>query len=147
MTVDMCPFIEEDRDSKPCPLCGIGEEAGRGEGPSRIISACLSGIKERIEEAADKPDSDKSVLLELGKLRRITTSEEEPVVDIIQKKTVLEILNLIGRIQLSMNDKDTLQMQLDFGDVLFNIGEYEKAQEMFSTLSEKNANNKKVWNN
>ena len=147
MTADMCPFISEEHDKEPCPECIVQETALKVHKQDKVMNKCLADIRQDIEDISDKPEQVRQMFQALGKLRRLTTSEEKPIVDITQKKEVLEILALVENNDISMDKSQELQLQMDTGDILFNIGDYKKALDGFLALSRTDPSNKKVWNN
>jgi tetratricopeptide (TPR) repeat protein len=144
MTADMCPFISEEPDKDPCPECIIQERAPKVHKQDNVINTCLADIREDIEEGSDEA---RQMFQALRKLRRLTASEEEPIVGIDQKKEVLEILALVDDNRPSLDKSQELQLEMDMGNILFNIGDYDRALDGFIPLSKTDPANKKVWNN
>ncbi len=147
MTTDVCPFISEEHDREPCPKCIVQGTTPKVYKQDKVMRICLADIREDIEDGLDRPGQVRQMFKALGKLRRLTASEEEPSVDITQKKEALEILALLKDTKSSLNKSQELQLQMDIGDILFNIGDYKKALDGFLALSEIDPENKKVWSN
>jgi len=147
MTTDTCPLISGEQDRETCPKCIVQKTAPKGRSQDKILNNCLADIRQNIESILNKPDQTRQMFIALGKLRRVTASEEEPIVDIAQKKEVLFILELVDGNNISLDKSQELQLQMDMNDILFNIGEYEKAMNGFLAISKKDSKNKKVWNN
>jgi tetratricopeptide (TPR) repeat protein len=143
----MCPFISEEHVKNPCLECSIQKTAPKVYKNDFILKECLASIREDIEERSDKAGQVRQMFQALGRLQRLTASDEKPIVDITQKKEVLEILALVEDNRPSLDKSQELQLQMDIGDILFNIGDYEKALEGFLALSKTDPSNKKVWNN
>ena len=147
MTTDMCPFISQEHDREPCPECFVQKAAPKVYKQDKVMKVCLANIREDIEEGLDKTAQVRKVFHALNKLRRLTVSEEEPIVDITQKKEILEILALVEDNRPSLDKSQELQLKMDIGDILFNIGDYKKALDGFIPLSKTDPSDKKVWNN
>ncbi len=148
MTVDMCPFLIKEHDAKPCPACGIKKRGRKREHDDRdIIGECLEGIRQEIEASINSGKQEKIVPIELLKMKRVTATEEEPKLDIASKKKALEILGTLEELLISMDRTGDVQYELDIGDVLFNVGEYDKALERYKKLLKMEPENKRVWNN
>jgi tetratricopeptide (TPR) repeat protein len=147
MTVDMCPFLSYEQEAEPCPGCKLKVTKAQGRGFEDIKEDCLLGIKEEIKAAKNAPKLKEILPLELFKIKRLTTSEEEQKTDVTLKKNALEILGLIERIKPQMKKKEEVQFSLYTGDVLFNVGQYEKALNHYFRASKKDTKDERVWNN
>jgi tetratricopeptide (TPR) repeat protein len=147
MTIDVCPFITESQNMKPCPGCIIMASEARIKGHEAVISNCLKGIKEEIDAAINSGKQNIVVPIGLLKLKRITAFDEEPKLDILNKKRVLEVLYILEELLAPLGKTETVQYDLDIGDVLFNVGDYDKALKRYNELVKKQPENKRVWNN
>jgi tetratricopeptide (TPR) repeat protein len=148
MTHDMCPFISKDYKFKTCPGCKIKKSQVTGSKDDIIMGKCLDILRVNIDGMRNKGNLEKIVTLELYKLKRITTMEEETQkLDVIVKKKVKEALGLIQDIDYKMNKKEQLQYNLYVGDVEFNLGNYDKAQILYNSANTLDPRDKRSWNN
>lgn len=147
MTLEPCSFLLKEGDAKPCPGCKtIGSEAV-GEGHEAIMEDCLAGIKNEIRCAEKTQKLRKILPIELYKLKRLTTSEEEQKVDVVGKKNVLDILSFMEKLKPKMPNKEEVQFSLYVGDVLFNVGKFDEALKRYIYISKKEPKDERVWNN
>lgn len=119
----------------------------QGEKDDFIIKACLKYIEMGIAAVKNNSRPKKLLLLELYKLKKLTTKEDETKLDYENKKKVLEILNVIEIIDLPKDRIEEVQFLLDFGDVLFNSQEFEKALDRYRKASDIGPDDIRVWNN
>jgi tetratricopeptide (TPR) repeat protein len=147
MTVDMCPFLSDEQEAEPCPGCKLKGNKAQRVGFEDSKEECLSGIKEEIKAAKNTPKLKEILPLELYKLKRLTTSEEEQKTDVTLRKSALEILGLMQKIKPQMKRKEEALFSTYMGDVLFNVGQYEKALDRYLRASKKDPKDERVWNN
>jgi tetratricopeptide (TPR) repeat protein len=148
MTLDVCPLLFKDTDSDVCLGCKI-KESGKSKREQRAtINRCLEEIKNEIKVHEKSPKKNQMLLLQLYKLKRVTTLEEEDQkLDIAIKKKAMEVLNQIKRQKTQMDKKREVQFSLDVGDVLFNLGLYRQALSDFDKISRSAPKEKRVYNN
>jgi tetratricopeptide (TPR) repeat protein len=148
MTLDVCPLLFKDTDSDVCLGCKIKESKKSKQEHRATINSCLEEIRKKIMAAEKSPKKNAVFLLELYKLKRVTTLEEEDQsLDITIKKKAMDVLNLIKRQKTQMNKKGEVQFSLDVGDVLFNLGLYRQALSDFDKISHSAPKDKRVYNN
>ncbi len=147
MTLDMCPFLSKEAEAKPCPGCKIKTVKAIEEGHEAVMKKCIAGIKNELEAKNNSAKQKEVLAIELNKLRRLTTSEEEQKVDFTGKKKALETLSLIEKLKPKMSKKEEVQFSLNTGDVLFNLGKYEKALNRFILANKTDPKDKRIWNN
>ncbi len=148
MTLDVCPLLFKDTDSEICLGCKI-KETGKSKREQRAtINRCLDEIKNKVKAFEISPKKNEMILLELYKLKRVTTLEEEDQsLGIAIKKKAMETLNLIKRQKTQMSNEDEVLFSLDIGDVLFNLGLYRQALSQFDKISHSAPKEKRVYNN
>jgi tetratricopeptide (TPR) repeat protein len=137
MTADMCPFISKEYDKKPCQGCILTKKA-RSWQPDLVMD----------ESAVSKEKQRTIIPLELYKLKRVTTTEEDhPLESVTRKKRAKELLNII--INLHSPDTPSLKVKfdLDYGDGLFNIGEYDSAMKHYNSAKKLEPKERRSWNN
>ncbi len=148
MTLDVCPLLFKDTDSDVCLGCKIKESGKSKQEQRTTINSCLEEIRKKIMAAEKSPKKNALFLLELYKLKRVTTLEEEDQsLDITIKKKAMDVLNLIKRQKTQMSKKGEVQFSLDVGDVLFNLGLYRQALSDFDKISRSAPKDKRVYNN
>jgi tetratricopeptide (TPR) repeat protein len=148
MTHDMCPYISRDYKFKSCPGCKIKKSQVRGKKDDIIMGRCIDIINRNIFGLKKKGELKEIVTLELYKLKRITTMEEESQkLDVIVRKKVLAVLNLIQKIDYKMNKKEQLLYDLYRGDVEFNLGNYDRAYSLYESANKLDPEDKRSWNN
>lgn len=147
MTADMCPFLSNETNTKPCPGCKMRRSESIGKGHEAIMKECLAGIKSEIETAKNASKLKEVLPLELYKLKRLTTIEEEQALDTTGKRNALGILSTIEKIDIQMSTTEKAEFNLDVGDVLFNLGKFEKALGRFILASKTDPKDKRAWNN
>lgn len=143
----MCPFIFKEIQRKPCPGCKIKRSKVEERGHEVIIKECLTEIKNQIKTLKNTVKPSEILLIELYKLKRLTTQDEDQALEITYKKNALEILDIIENFDLIMGSAKQVQFHLDFGDVLFNLEEFEGALVHFILASKKAPQDKRAWNN
>jgi tetratricopeptide (TPR) repeat protein len=148
MTLDVCPLLFKDTDSDVCLGCEI-KESGKSRREQRVtINGCLDEIRKKITARNKFPKKNEMLLLELYRLKRVTTLEEEnQSLDIAIKKNAMEVLNLIKRHKTQMDKKGEVQFSLDVGDVLFNLGLYKQALSQYEKISRSSPKEKRAYNN
>lgn len=123
------------------------ENKAEGMEHDEIVNECLLGIREDIE-ATENTSKQRDILpLELYKLKRLTTVEEEPKLDITAKRNALKILGTLEKIDLQMGTTAQVQFSLYSGDVLFNLGKFEKALDRYIMASNTHPKDVRAWNN
>jgi len=147
MTTDMCPFLSDKASAKQCPTCKTTQEEVKMLGHEDIIKKCLVDIKKEIKSAQNSPRLKEILLLELYKLKRLTTPEEEEIFEVVGKRYVQDILILIEKLKPKMNNTEEGQFNLHTGDVLFNLGELQRALDHYLLASEIDPKDKRTWNN
>ncbi len=147
MTLEPCSFLLKEGDARPCPGCKTSGSEAIGKGHEAIMKECLAGIKEEIKEAEKTPKLKEILPIELYKLKRLTTSEEEHKVDVVGKKNVLDMLSLLEKLKPKMPKKEEVQFSLYVGDVLFNVGKFDEALNRYIHISKKEPKDERVWNN
>jgi tetratricopeptide (TPR) repeat protein len=147
MTQDMCPFILKEVKAKSCPGCKIEGHEAKKKGLDGLMEDCLDEMKKALQKSKHKREFNKVLSLELYKLKRITTREEEEHFDVIIKKNALEILDFIKRHKPDMNQAEEVEYTLNYGDVLFNLGELDSALKRFIQASQRDPQDKRSWNN
>ncbi|UCE39239.1 MAG: tetratricopeptide repeat protein [Thermoplasmata archaeon] len=148
MTLDLCPLIFSDPKAKTCLGCKVKKSQTREKGANATMMVCLAGIEEELKAAIKSPKEGEIILLELYKLKRITTYEDEDQkLNITVKRKASEILAAINEHKPKMDKAKQTQYSLDFGDVLFNLGRYGKAKSQFSRVIKLDSREKRAWNN
>jgi tetratricopeptide (TPR) repeat protein len=150
MSVELCPYIEEDGIPDPCPGCGILPDQGKEMDFQGTVKECILSIRDRIEQTIENDKLDrlgKVLLLELSKLKRITSWEEEIRMNVANQARAIGIVAQLEKLSIPFSREDEVAFRLDIGDVLYNSGEYNRALGRFLELSKSDPDNKNVWNN
>lgn len=143
----MCPLILKEVKAKPCPGCKIEGGKDVKTGHEFIMNECLTRIQKDLEKSENRPKFKELLHLELYKLKRITTREEEEHFDVIIRKNALEILEFMEKQKPKMSKAEEVEYTLNDGDVLFNLGELDSALKRFVQVSKIEPRDKRSWNN
>jgi tetratricopeptide (TPR) repeat protein len=147
MTADICPFVSKEFDRKPCSGCEIPAKAKEWQ-PKPIMSECMARIERQIDSAVIKEKAKEIIPSELYKLKRVTTTEEDhPLESVIHRKKTKEILDKIKKLYSPKTPTDQVKYYLDFGDGLYNLGEYDNALSLYNSANKLDPKEKRSWNN
>ncbi len=148
MTLDLCPFLTSEHLAEPCPGCKVKRSQGKEKTHRFLLNSCLAEINNELMKAKGDPKQNEALLLEIYKLKRVTTLEDDEAnLDERSKEKTREILNFMDLLTLKLSKKDKVQYHLDYGGVLFNMGEYGRAKKYFIQISRTNPEEKRAWNN
>jgi tetratricopeptide (TPR) repeat protein len=147
MPLDICPYLTRSKEATRCPGCEISTVEVQGREDDFIMNACLSRIKQGLVVVKNNARPKQLVLLELYKLKKLTTREDDTKMDYESKKKVIDILKIIEEIDLPKDKIEEVQFHLDYGDVLFNAQEYDRALERYKKARHRDPDDIRVWNN
>jgi tetratricopeptide (TPR) repeat protein len=147
MTADTCPFVSKEFKKKVCPTCAIPKKAK--ELPiETVMTECMSRIERQLDSAVINEKAGEIIPSELYKLKRVTTTEEDhPLESLVHRKKTVEILKKIKSLYHPKTPNEQVKYFLDFGDGLYNLGEYDEALSLYDSANKLNPNEKRSWNN
>ncbi len=147
---ELCTFLTKSRKAKPCFSCPIdAEKAGKFDSRT-IAEGCLRALEDEIKALVKTPKTEKidRFLNPLIKLEKVTNPDNDIPLDGMQQRIAERVLNLLekGIHDLTEDPKDA-GIQLNLGNIFFNLGLYKNAVKYFEKAIEIDPNNHKAFNN
>jgi tetratricopeptide (TPR) repeat protein len=148
MTLDLCPYLTSESIAEPCLGCRVKSSLVKQKVHKLLMNSCLSQISDNLKSVDSGPRRTDIILLEIYKLKRVTTLEDDEgqLNEPIKKKAKVLMVHF-DSFKPKIKGEEKVQFDLDYGGVLFNLGQYKKAEGLFTKISKSHPKEKRAWNN
>lgn len=147
---EFCIFLTKSRKAKPCLSCPIDAEKARKFDSRTIAEGCLRALEDEIKALLNALKAEKvdRLLNTLIKLEKVTNPDNDVPLDGLQQRIAERVLiQLEEGIHEIIENHEDAGIQLNLGNVFFNLSLYENAVRYFEKAIEIDPENHKAFNN